>query len=129
MRILVCGSRDWDDFGYFKSAVAANLLGWRSLAGDDPDFVIIEGGARGADAAAAEFAHTWCCDHDQFTADWENFGKAAGPIRNQQMLDEGTPDLVLAFVNKPLAESRGTADMVSRAIKAGVPVYVVEAIA
>jgi hypothetical protein len=45
------------------------------------------------------------------------------------MLDEGKPDVVWAFVDKPLAESRGTADMVRRAKKAGVPVFVTEYIA
>lgn len=44
-------------------------------------------------------------------------GKAAGPIRNQRMLDEGKPDLVVAFPG-----GRGTADMVRRAKAAGVPV-------
>jgi hypothetical protein len=47
-------------------------------------------------------------------------------VRNQHMLDNGHPDLVAAFVDKPLSESKGTADMVRRAIVAGVPVYVIE---
>jgi hypothetical protein len=52
-----------------------------------------------------------------FPADWEKYGKAAGPIRNQQILVEGKPDLVVAFQG-----GRGTANMVSRAQQAGVPV-------
>ncbi len=40
-------------------------------------------------------------------------------IRNQQMLDEAKPDMVLAFPG-----GRGTDDMVSRAEKAGVPVTI-----
>jgi hypothetical protein len=49
-------------------------------------------------------------------------GKAAGPIRNQRMIDEGKPDLVIAFPG-----GRGTADMVSRAKKAGIPVQEITA--
>lgn len=50
-------------------------------------------------------------------ADWSKYGKAAGPMRNQKMLDEYKPDLVVA-----LPGGRGTADMVSRARVAGVEV-------
>jgi hypothetical protein len=59
-----------------------------------------------------------------FEAAWDMHGKAAGAIRNQRMLDEGKPDEVWAFTDD-LATSKGTADMVRRARKADVPVYVV----
>ena len=45
-------------------------------------------------------------------------GKRAGPLRNQRMLDEGKPDLVVAFPG-----GGGTKDMVRRAVKAGVSVH------
>jgi len=54
-----------------------------------------------------------------FPADWKSYGKGAGPIRNQLMLDEGKPDLVLAFHND-ISSSRGTADMIRRAKKHGI---------
>ncbi len=81
------------------------------------DIVIIAGGAKGVDSAAADFAIMAFCQLQEFKADWDKHGKAAGPIRNQQMLNEGKPDLVVAFPG-----GRGTADMVRRARKAGVPV-------
>lgn len=56
-----------------------------------------------------------------FPAKWKEFGRAAGPIRNQQMLDEGKPELVLAF-HDDLENSKGTKDMVGRAMKADLPV-------
>jgi hypothetical protein len=40
------------------------------------------------------------------------------------MLTEGQPEVAFAFVNKPLPESRGTADMVKRLHDAGIPIYV-----
>ncbi len=54
-------------------------------------------------------------------ADWDKFGKGAGPIRNQQMIDEGKPDLVVAFPG-----GTGTADMVKRAKKHGIEVIEVK---
>lgn len=56
-----------------------------------------------------------------YCANWTRDGKAAGPIRNQRMIDEGKPDLVVAFPG-----GRGTADMVRRAKAAGVKVMEVE---
>lgn len=52
-----------------------------------------------------------------YPADWKRLGRKAGPLRNQQMLDEFKPELVLAFPG-----GRGTEDMMARAVRAGVPV-------
>ena len=56
-----------------------------------------------------------------FPAQWDKYGKSAGVIRNQQMLDEGKPDTVVYFHDN-IERSKGTKDMVSRAKKAGLPV-------
>ncbi len=58
---------------------------------------------------------------DKFPAAWDKYGKAAGPIRNQQMIDEGRPDFVIAF-HSNVGQSRGTMDMLCRANKAGLVV-------
>ena len=118
MRLLVCGSRDYKD-----PTVMNSLAGMLT----DHD-VLIHGNAPGADRLFAWCAKWTGCDVKRFDADWTKYGKAAGPIRNQRMLDEGKPDLVLAFINKPLVESRGTFDMVQRAKDAGVQVYVVQSL-
>ena len=76
---------------------------------------IISGCARGADTLGIEWAEARGMEVARFPADWETHGRAAGPIRNQQMLDDGKPDLVIAFPG-----GRGTADMVRRARAAGV---------
>jgi len=71
-------------------------------------------------------ANAWAVDHNlairSFPADWEKDGLAAGPMRNQRMLDEGKPDLVIAFPG-----GRGTADMVQRAKAAHVRVIEISA--
>lgn len=61
-------------------------------------------------------------------ADWNKHGRSAGPIRNQEMLDSGL-NFCFAFVDKPLAESKGTADMVRRCRAAGVQTIVFEVLA
>lgn len=112
MKVLVCGSRHWCEIG--EGEIARQI----ALSGAT---VIIEGGARGADRIARLVAEKLGLEVVTFDADWEKHGKAAGPIRNQQMLDEGKPDLVLAF---PLRGSIGTYDMIRRARRAGVRVEV-----
>lgn len=81
------------------------------------DITIIHGGARGADSAAGVFAAVNFCQEEVYQADWKTNGKAAGFIRNKQMLVEGKPDLVVAFPG-----GKGTAMMVKLAKTAGVKV-------
>lgn len=68
---------------------------------------------------ASEFAKWKGIPVKTFRADWGKYGKSAGPRRNKQMLDEGRPDLVVAFEG-----GRGTADMVKQAKAAGVEVLI-----
>lgn len=81
------------------------------------DIIIISGGATGADTAALDWA---VCNYTQlieYPADWKKHGRAAGFIRNQQMINEGKPDICIAFPG-----GNGTADMINRCNKAGIPV-------
>lgn len=112
MRLLICGSRRWKSREVILRAI-------KQLSPS----LIIEGECRGADKLAASVAEELGIPVLKFPAEWSRFGRRAGPIRNQQMLDEGKPDYVLAF---PVAESRGTWDMVRRAKKAGVETEVWE---
>lgn len=106
MRVLVCGGRDYNDL---------TQLFW-ALDNIQPS-VIINGGALGADALARRYAEKRGIELETYQADWQAYGKAAGPIRNRKMLNDGKPDLVVAFPG-----GRGTADMVRRAQVAGVAV-------
>lgn len=109
-RVLVCGGRDFADRELFDD-VMSEVASQRRISH------IIQGGASGADALAREWCVKWRYTYEHFPADWKRDGKAAGPIRNQRMLTEGKPDLVIAFPG-----GRGTADMIRRAEAAGVPV-------
>ena len=108
MRVLVCGGREYAD----REKLAAVLADLRRTRGITH---LIAGGARGADTLAAEWADDQDIPSSIYMADWDGLGRKAGPIRNQRMLDEGKPDLVVAFPG-----GRGTADMVRRAREAGV---------
>jgi hypothetical protein len=55
-----------------------------------------------------------------FPAQWTRYGRAAGPIRNQRMLDEGRPTMAYAF-HDDIANSRGTKDMLERLQQAKIP--------
>ena len=59
-----------------------------------------------------------------FPADWKTFGKAAGPIRNRKMLDEGLPDVVIAF-HEDIERSKGTKNMISQACEQGIDVILI----
>ncbi len=106
MRVIVCGGRDYAD----KEAITAEL----SLL--SPGTVVVHGGARGADAIAGEVAKALGLPVEAHPADWQRWGRGAGPRRNAEMLALGA-DLVLAFPG-----GRGTEDMVRRARAVGVPV-------
>jgi hypothetical protein len=80
--------------------------------------VVIEGEAKGADRLAGIVADELGIPVMKFPAQWGLYGKAAGPIRNQQMLDEGKPDEVWVF-HDSLSTSKGSKDMAERATKAG----------
>lgn len=116
MRLLVCGDRNWTDWDYIFVALDAIH---REFGVD----VVIEGEARGADIIGRFWAKDRGIPVEPYPADWDTFGKSAGPIRNRLMLTEGRPDMVVAF-HPDLLNSRGTRDMVTAAKKAGVPVSV-----
>lgn len=115
---IFCGDRNWDDW----KAVSAVM---RKLH----PRLVIEGDARGADRIAGLKADFLGIARETYPAHWDKHHRAAGPIRNRQMLDrllqEPEPRLVVAF-HDDLAKSKGTKNMVTIAKKAGVRVMVVK---
>ena len=111
MRVLVCGGRQYRDRHRLEDLLDAYRKAWTISH-------IISGGAPGADRLAEQWADDRQIPCLLYPAQWKRYGVSAGPIRNQQMLDEGRPDLVLAFPG-----GKGTADMTRRAHNAGVTVH------
>jgi len=114
IRILICGGRDYCNRASFHDHVRQVLTDREYQA---PDILIIHGGAKGADTLAGEYAAENDLEVMEFKADWNKYGRAAGPMRNQKMLVQGKPDLVIAFPG-----GKGTAHMIGLAKNAGVEV-------
>lgn len=119
MRVLVCGGRDYGN-RYRVTSVLDHYHAQRPFA------VVIEGGATGADALAAEWAKSRSVLVETYEAAWDDlnahplvlrrrrdgtpYNAAAGAIRNERMLAEGLPDVVIAFPG-----GSGTANMTKQA--------------
>lgn len=109
MRVLVTGGRAFSD----KDAVWGFL---DRIHQEAPISLLIHGFAKGADTLCREWALARGVPELAFPVsrdDWRSKGKAAGCLRNQQMLDEARPDILVAFPG-----GTGTADMKRRARKA-----------
>lgn len=109
-RIIVCGGRNYNDFIQIDRCLSSlhEKVGIQE---------IIEGGATGADRMAGSWSKAHGIKVTVMPANWKKYGKSAGAIRNKEMLDM-KPDGVVAFPG-----GIGTANMVSIARKAGVPVW------
>jgi len=115
MKILICGDRNWSN----KKKIMEELI----KVAKENTALVIHGAARGADTLSGEVAKELGMRVATFPAQWEKFGKAAGVLRNIEMLDE-KPDLVLAFHND-LSKSKGTAHTVKTAQKRGILVKII----
>lgn len=116
MRVLVCGGRDYTDTDHVHNTLC------EIDARRGPISHVIHGAATGADNEGMLWAQLMAdsgrtCVHAPFAAEWRRYGKMAGPMRNERMLVEGKPDLVVAFPG-----GRGTADCVRRARDFGIEV-------
>ena len=124
-RILVSGGRDLTNYKLVRDTLDTIVIdrGW--IYDDDynmPNVVLIHGGAEGADLLADQWGVVNWLEIEEYKADWDKYGKAAGMIRNRQMLEEGKPDLVVAF---PTKNSIGTWGMIKIAREAGVETIVI----
>lgn len=114
MKVLVCGGRAFDDTKFIFSELDRLHAQY--------DFrTVIEGDARGVDRIAGEWACARGIELIEFPADWENEGRHAALIRNLRMLQEGKPDLVVAFPG-----GNGTWYTCSHAEKMGIAVLKVD---
>lgn len=112
-RILVTGSRDWEDMPTIQQVLEEYGPG-----------VVVHGGASGADRLASSLAVEIGWGHDPHpvtSKEWREIGKRAGPLRNQRMVDLGA-DVCIAF---PRLDSVGTYDCAARAKRAGILLVII----
>ena len=100
-KLIIAGGREFKDYKALQDAMAD----W--IRDNGPPYIIISGGARGADTLAEQ----WAEEHDTlihiYPAQWDLYGRSAGYRRNEQMAKEG--NYLLAFWD---GESRGTKHMI-----------------
>ena len=104
MRVAIVGSRDFPKMGVVRAFV-------QSL---DLNVVVISGGARGVDTVAVEEARECGLEVEEINAEWDEIGRAAGPLRNTKIVDRA--DIVVAFWD---GRSSGTRDTIKKARAAG----------
>ena len=116
--IIICGTRTFNSYQTLKNTLDSYL----STIDDDVRF--ISGGAQGADSLALAYAQNHRIPCIVIYADWNTYGKSAGPIRNKRMLEEAMHDnpVVIAFWD---GISKGTKNMIDLAEKNNVELYIV----
>lgn len=120
-KVLICGGRDLYDF--MSQEIAEELVNYTlsslKTSPEKEETVFISGMAKGADQIPIRMIQNdpgWG-GLEEYYAEWNKYGNRAGPLRNIRMLEEGKPDLVIAF---PTPSSRGTHHMIKISQDAGV---------
>ena len=113
MKIIIAGSREFDNYELLKEKVDYYTQNKSHVE-------IVSGCARGADKLGEKYAKERGWQIHEFPAEWKRYGKKAGMIRNQKMVEFA--DGLICFWN---GESRGAKDVINRAEKAGIKVRVV----
>lgn len=114
MKLAIVGSRAFNDYGLLVDTILDFMC--------PLDFIteIISGGAKGADTLGNNFADNNGIESTIYRPEWDKYGKSAGFIRNQTIIDNC--DMVLAFWD---GKSRGTADTIEKAKKAKKPTFLI----
>lgn len=107
--VMVSGSLNWD---------LVHVINERLLAEWNGPMCLIQGGARGADAIAKSYAINRGWNWHEFRPDYDQFGKVATHIRNQEMVN-WKPDVALFFIRDM---SNGTMSTLEKAVKARLKV-------
>jgi hypothetical protein len=118
VRVLITGDRHWICPDLARRVVADMVARYGS------GLVIVAGAATGVDRSFLDAAVGLGVAAEPHPADWERFGRGAGPIRNQVMVDLGAR-FALA-VHRDLAGSLGTGDCVRRCLAARIPVWLID---
>ena len=105
MKVLVCGGREYSDYSKMHDILMQYRID-----------LLISGGSRGADTLAIRYASEYSIPTHIILANWNKYGKSAGPRRNMDML-RTNPDIVIAFKG-----GKGTAFTVAKAKEMGIKV-------
>jgi hypothetical protein len=116
-RVLITGNRNWKCVDLAKKIITRLLTKYKCVT-------ILAGGCRGVDKSFEEACQAMNVPIEIFPADWDKFGKGAGPKRNLAMI-HANPLFVIAF-HKDIKNSRGTANCIIQALVHKLPVYLID---
>ena len=124
--ILITGAREWDEVSKISDTLSA------FSSNDNAKTLIIHGGCSGVDMLADGVAKKLNFSISTFPANWSKYGRAAGPVRNAQMVEEvlkykknkNIDTVVIAF-HGCLDKSKGTKNCVKLALKKGIDVILI----
>lgn len=113
MKVIIAGCREFTNYEFLVQSIYN--LGYSDWT------EVVSGGAKGADTLGEQFANNHSIPLKVFPADWNKFGNAAGPIRNNQMALYA--DALVAFWD---GKSKGTKNMIETARKLGLKTEVIK---
>ena len=114
-KVIIAGSRNFEDYSVAREFIQSTI----DSVTESKSVIIISGGCRGADKLGERYAIENGLDLEVFKADWARYKKAAGPIRNREMVLAS--DVVICFWDN---KSKGTRSLIELANKNAKPVYV-----
>ena len=107
MRVIIAGGRNFDDYEKVRTTLNDIINDKKMIITE-----ILSGHAKGADSLGEHYAETNDIKLAMYPADWDLHGKSAGHIRNDAMSKDA--DMLIAFWD---GKSKGTANMINRALK------------
>jgi len=114
-RIVIAGCRDYTDYDEAKKFLETSVINQEN----ETAWILLTGKCRGADRLGERFARENGWEIEEYPAAWEKYGRAAGPIRNREMID--ACDVVVCFWD---GKSKGTASLIAYARKAQKPLNI-----
>jgi len=114
-RIAIVGSRYYRNYQYVYKKFSEIL---KDLEIDSKDVIIVSGGASGVDTTAKKIAKNIhsssnnLVNYKEYNADWKEYGRAAGPIRNKLIVNES--DIIIAFPYKASRETTNTINLTKK---------------
>ncbi len=112
-RVIIAGGRDFNDYPLLEHTMD------RLLQNITDPVTVVCGKARGADTLGERYAKERGFQVDYYPADWDRYGKRAGPLRNEQMAQNA--DALVAFWD---GQSRGTKSMIDLAHLYGLKIRI-----
>lgn len=120
-RIIVCGGRHFNDYNLLKDEIDKVIARFNRYV---QEIEIVSGHCAGADQLGEQYARECGYPCKVFPANWEKYGRSAGPIRNSEMIkyaSEVNVPIVVAFRSP---RTKGTNDTIKKATKKGFKVFV-----